>query len=255
MARLPRLIVPDQAHHLIQRGHDGQLAFRAAEDYLFFLQRLRDAARQFQVAIHAYALLPDQVQLLATPSDETGLARMMQWVGRHYVPYFNRLYQRSGTLWQGRYRASVIDAEQYLLVCSRFIELAPVRAGLVPEAAAYPWTSYVHHIGAHPHCIGRLATRPSNARRPIAVWRNSRWHPSRLPGWRLPCRKAGRWDRRRSRRRWKSRAGAGCNRSSGGGLGLLHQRQRQASKAIRSRFNTFFDKFGRFQIVKVRKAN
>lgn len=150
MARLPRLIVPDQVHHVIQRGHDAQSAFREAEDYLFFLRCLRDAAKRFQVAIHAYALMPDQVQLLVTPIDETGLARMMQWVGRHYVPYFNRKYQRSGTLWQGRYRASVIEAEQYLMLSSRFIELYPVRAGLAGQASDYPWTSYMHHVGAHP---------------------------------------------------------------------------------------------------------
>ena len=150
MARLPRLIVPDQVHHIIQRGHDGQLAFRAAEDYLFFLRCLRDAAKRFQVAVHAYALMPDQIRLLATPADEIGLARMMQWVGRYYVPYFNRRYQRSGTLWQGRYKATVIDAEQYLMLCSRFIELYPVRAGLAAQPADYAWTSYMHHIGASP---------------------------------------------------------------------------------------------------------
>ncbi|HEY4318786.1 MAG TPA: transposase [Herbaspirillum sp.] len=150
MARLPRLVVPDQVHHVIQRGHDGLPVFRGPEDYLFFLRCLRDAGRRFQVALHAYVLMPDQVQLLATPADDTGLARMMQWVGRQYVPYFNRQYQRAGTLWQGRYRASVIEAAQYLLLCTRFIELAPVRAGLTAHAADYPWSSYVHHIGARP---------------------------------------------------------------------------------------------------------
>ncbi|MDB5775695.1 MAG: transposase [Herbaspirillum sp.] len=148
MARLPRLIAPDQVHYVIQRGHEGQLAFRSADDYAFFLQCLRDAAKRFQVAIHAYAVTPDQVQLLATPSDEIGLARMMQWVGRHYVPFFNRKYQRSGTLWQGRYRATVIEAAQYLLLCSRFIELFPVRAGLAAQPADFQWTSYLHHVGA-----------------------------------------------------------------------------------------------------------
>ena len=150
MARLPRLVVPDQVHHIIQRGHDGQPAFRSAEDYLFFLRCLRDAARRFQVAVHAYVLLPDQIRLLATPVDATGLARTMQWVGRHYVPYFNRQYGRSGTLWQGRYRTTVIDAAQYLMLCSRFIELYPVRAGLAGQPADYPWSSYMHHIGAVP---------------------------------------------------------------------------------------------------------
>ncbi|RXZ34023.1 transposase [Oxalobacteraceae bacterium CAVE-383] len=153
MARLPRLIVPDQVHHIIQRGHDGVPVFRAAEDYLFFLRCLRDAGRRFQVALHAYVLMPDQVQLLATPADDTGLARMMQWVGRHYVPYFNRQNQRAGTLWQGRYRASVIEAADYLLPCTCFIELAPVRSGLAAQAEDYPWSSYMHHIGARPDSL------------------------------------------------------------------------------------------------------
>lgn len=148
MARLPRLIVPDQVHHIVQRGHDGLLAFRDADDYLFFLRCLRDAAKRFQVALHAYVLLPDQFQLLATPTDLSGLARMMQWIGRYYVPYVNQRYARSGTLWQGRYKTMVIDAEAYWMLCSRYIEWAPVRAGLAAQPADYRWSSYVHHIGA-----------------------------------------------------------------------------------------------------------
>lgn len=147
MARLPRLVAPHQPHHLIQRGIDRQPVFREAEDYAAFLKWLREAAKQFRVAIHAYALLPDHLQLLVSPSDESGLGRMMQWVGRHYVPYFNQKYGRAGTLWQGRYRAAVIDAELYLLASSRYIELAPVRDGIVMTAAEYAWSSSAHHLG------------------------------------------------------------------------------------------------------------
>lgn len=150
MARLPRLVVPHQPHHIIQRGVDRQAVFRDAEDFGNFLRWLREAAKQFKVAIHAYVLMPNHLHLLATPSDDTGLARMMQWIGRHYVPYFNAKYQRAGTLWQGRYRATVIDSEQYFLVCSKYIELNPVRAGLVANAGDYPWSSFSHHIGAKP---------------------------------------------------------------------------------------------------------
>jgi putative transposase len=100
MARLPRLVIPNQPHHLIQRGVDRQAIFRETEDYVNFLGRLRDAARQFKVAIHGYVLMTNHIHLLATPSDLEGLARMMQWVGRHYVPYFNQKYAREGTLWQ-----------------------------------------------------------------------------------------------------------------------------------------------------------
>jgi len=150
MARLPRLVVPLEVHHIIQRGHDQQLVFRDAADHLAFLEWLKEGARRFKVAIHAYVLMPDHLHLLATPADESGMARMMQWVGRYYVPYFNQKYHRAGTLWQGRYKATVIDAQRYLLPCSRYIEVNPVRSGLVASAADYLWSSYLHHVGAKP---------------------------------------------------------------------------------------------------------
>ncbi|HEX7643575.1 MAG TPA: transposase [Burkholderiaceae bacterium] len=150
MARQPRLVVPSQAHHVVQYAVDRQTIFRDAEDHQCFLNWLRDAAKLYKVAVHAYVLMPDHVHLAATPSDAEGLARMMQWAGRHYVPYFNRKYQRAGTLWQGRFKAGVIDADHYLLLVCRYIETNPVRAGLVPYAQDYPWSSYRHHIGSKP---------------------------------------------------------------------------------------------------------
>jgi putative transposase len=150
MARLSRLVISHQQHHIMQWGNDRQALFRETEDYRQFLFWLAEAARQFQVAVHAYALLPDHLHLLATPSDAEGLSRMMQWLGRHYVPYFNRKYQRSGTLWQGRYRATVLEPAAWFLKCSAYIELSPVLAGLAQEAAAYPWSSCQHHVGAQP---------------------------------------------------------------------------------------------------------
>ncbi|MES2538133.1 MAG: transposase [Pseudomonadota bacterium] len=147
MARLPRLVVPHQPHYVIQRGTDLQSIFRDASDYQAFSGWLREAAKQFKVAIHAYVLLPTHLNLLVTPSDETGLGRMMQWVGRQYVPYFNKKVGRSGTLWQGRYKATVIDAERYLMICSRYIECSPVYAGIVGNAAEYPFSSCAHHVG------------------------------------------------------------------------------------------------------------
>lgn len=150
MARLPRLVVPHQAHHIIQRCHDGLSVFRDSEDYCAFLDWLKEGAKRFHVAIHAYVLMPDHVHLLATPADADGLARMMQWVGRYYVPYYNQRYLRSGTLWQGRYRATVLHAEQYLLLCSRYLEFNPVRNGLVASASDYQWSSYLHHVGSRP---------------------------------------------------------------------------------------------------------
>lgn len=148
MARLPRLVVPHQAHHVIQRGNDRQPIFRDDEDCRIFLTWLREASKQFRVALHAYVLMPNHIHLLVSPADEAGLGKMMQWLGRYYVPYFNHKYQRVGTLWQGRYRATVIDSERYFMICSRYIELNPVRAGLVPDPANYSWSSYLHHVGA-----------------------------------------------------------------------------------------------------------
>ena len=147
MARLARLVIPHQPHYLIQRGIDQQSIFRDNHDYLAFYNWLRDAARQFGVAIHAYLLMGSQIQLLATPTDAQGLARMMQWVGRYYVPYFNHKYARVGTLWQGRYKAAVIDPEHYLMACSLAIESTPVREGWVVTPGEFPWSSYLHHVG------------------------------------------------------------------------------------------------------------
>lgn len=147
MARLPRLVVPNQAHYIVQRGLNGQAVFQDAEDYTQFLGWLRTAARQYKVAVHAYVLLPGELHLLASPTDEDGLGAMMQWLGRYYVPYYNQKYGRAGTLWQGRYKTAVIEAERYLMVCSRYIEFAPVRARLAESPQQYEWSSYPHHAG------------------------------------------------------------------------------------------------------------
>ncbi|MFZ6749115.1 transposase [Undibacterium sp. Ren11W] len=147
MARLPRLVVPNQLHLILQKGNDGKIIFADDDDCHFFLDRLKEASRQFEVAIHAYVLMPDHLHLLATPKDETGLSKMMQWIGRHYVPYFNRKYQRSGTLWQGRYRATVLEAGAYFLCCCLYLESNPVRSKIVADASDFTWSSYQHHIG------------------------------------------------------------------------------------------------------------
>ncbi len=150
MARQPRLVLPDQPHHIIQRGNDNQIIFRDDEDYRRFLDWLRESAKFYCVAIHAYVLMPNHLHLLATPSDEDGLAAMMQKVGRLYVPWFNNKYGRSGTLFQGRFRTSVIDPDAWFLACIRYIELNPVRGQLVTAPLDYPWSSYAHHAGVHP---------------------------------------------------------------------------------------------------------
>jgi putative transposase len=147
MARQPRLILPHQPHHLIQRGNDKITIFRDDDDYRQFLGWLKDSAKFYRVAIHAYVLLPDELQLLATPADEDGLALMMQKVGRLYVPWFNGKHGRSGTLFGGRFKTALVDADGFFLPCSRYIELHPVRAGLAGTPLDYPWSSYAHHAG------------------------------------------------------------------------------------------------------------
>lgn len=148
MARLPRLAAAGYPHHLIQRGNNRMLIFRVAEDRQRYLAWLHELASGLQVAVHAYVLMPNHVHLLATPSAADALSRMMQALGRRYVRWFNDRNGRSGTLWEGRFRSAVIDSDRYLLTCSRYIEMNPVRAGLVADPAEYPWSSYRHHVGA-----------------------------------------------------------------------------------------------------------
>jgi len=150
MARLPRFVLPDQPHHIIQQGNDNQLIFREDEDYQRFLVWLKESAREFKVAIHAYVLMPNHLHLLASPSTEEGLAQMMQRLGRYYVPWYNAKYVRTGSLFQGRFKTSLIDSKHYFMLCSRYIELNPVRNGQVADALDYPWSSYPHHAGVKP---------------------------------------------------------------------------------------------------------
>jgi putative transposase len=153
MARLPRLILPNLPHVVIQRGNDNQTIFRDDEDYQRFLGWLRESAKAYRVAIHAYVLMPNHLQLLATPADEEGLAAMMQKVGRLYVPWFNSKYGRSGTLFQGRFRTSVVDPQEYFLTCVRYIELRPVRSQLAAAPLDYRWSSHPHHAGVQPDAL------------------------------------------------------------------------------------------------------
>lgn len=143
MARLPRFVIPGQPQHVIQRGNNRQAIFRADDDYRFYLEKLTEAANKHQCDIHAYVLMTNHVHLLVTPHSENGIGKMMQMVGRYYVQYFNHRYKRTGTLWEGRYKATLIDSEQYLLICMRYIELNPVRAkNMVDHPKKYPWSSY-----------------------------------------------------------------------------------------------------------------
>jgi putative transposase len=142
MPRLPRFDIADVPQHVLQRGRGGDTCFFSPDDYQCYLTQVLHASRRWQCAVHAYVLMPDHVHLLVTPSRLGALAGMMQSVGRNYVNYVNVKHRRTGTLWEGRYKSCLVDAEHYLLTCHRYIELNPVRAGLVGEPSAYPWSSY-----------------------------------------------------------------------------------------------------------------
>ncbi len=147
MARLPRLTIPGYPHHVIQRGNNREPIFSSPADCEFMLALLAENARKFEVSIHAYVLMTNHFHLLVTPDTANGLARMMQAVGRRYVRYFNDGHGRSGTLWEGRYKSTLIQTDRYLLACMAYIDLNPVRAGMVAEARGYPWSSHGHYVG------------------------------------------------------------------------------------------------------------
>lgn len=147
MARLPRLTAPGLPHHLIQRGNNRQSIFFDEVDCVRYLDDLAELAAAHGLAIHAYVLMPNHVHLLATPAGRDTLPRLMQALGRRYVRRFNSRHRRTGTLWEGRYRSTVVESDRYLLACMRYIELNPVRAGLVDQPAAYRWSSHSHQLG------------------------------------------------------------------------------------------------------------
>ncbi len=147
MARLSRLSLPGFAHHVMQRGNNRQAIFATAADYQFMLDLINENARKFGIAIHAYVLMSNHFHLLVTPETAQGLPLMMQALGRRYVRQFNALQGRSGTLWEGRYRSALIQSERHLLNCMVYIDLNPVRAGLVAQPQDYPWSSFGRFAG------------------------------------------------------------------------------------------------------------
>ena len=148
MARLPRLYVPGCPQHIIQRGNAQRAVFLDDADRTAYLGWLAEAVRDYRLELLAYVLMENHVHLLAIPPAQGVLGRAMQSLGRRYVRYFNDRHDRAGTLWEGRYRATIVDSERYLIECMRYIDLNPVRAGVVTDPAAWRWSSYQHHAGA-----------------------------------------------------------------------------------------------------------
>lgn len=147
MARPPRLEFPGVAHHVIQRGNNRAACFFGDADRRFYLKCLAQSATRRGCEIHAFVLMSNHVHLLVTPLQPGALGVMMQDLGRRYVRVVNTIHGRTGTLWEARFKSSLVDSENYLLICQRYIELNPVRAGLAAHPGAYAWSSYAHYAG------------------------------------------------------------------------------------------------------------
>lgn len=142
MARSSRLSPAGIPLHILQRGNNGQPVFRRQRDYQRYLKDLLACSQQYRVAVHAFVLMKNHVHLLVTPGTDNAISGMMQALGRRYVRYFNDNYDRTGSLFEGRYRSCLIDGDQYLLGCYRFIESNPLRNDLVATIEEYPWSSF-----------------------------------------------------------------------------------------------------------------
>jgi putative transposase len=150
MPRRPRLALAGHVHHLIQRGNNRQAIFFEDRDRRFFLERLGEALTARGCALHAYVLMTNHIHLLVTPDSDEGVGRLMQSLGRTYVGHVNRTYGRSGTLWEGRFKSTIIDSEAYLMACHRYIEANPLRAGMVAHPREHRWSSWGHYAEGRP---------------------------------------------------------------------------------------------------------
>lgn len=167
MARKPRICPAGYAQHIVQRGNNRSVCFAGAEDYAAYAHWLKEGAEKYGVAVHAWVFMSNHVHLLVTPSEENTVSLLMQYIGRYYVRRFNFIYKRTGTLWEGRYNASLVDSDQYALACYRYIEMNPVKANMVVTPDEYRWSSYHANargidsnvIEPHPSYIGLSETK------------------------------------------------------------------------------------------------
>jgi len=152
MPRRARLSIPGIPWHIIQRGNNRSVCFHAEQDFQFYLHYLQEFSVKFGCAIHAYVLMTNHVHLLLTPQRPDSASLLMKHLGQRYVQYINRTYQRSGTLWEGRFRSCLTQTEDYVLACYRYIELNPVRAAMVNRPQDYRWSSY------HSNALGKASS-------------------------------------------------------------------------------------------------
>ncbi len=142
MPRKQRFYIPGIPAHVMQRGHNRNPIFFAEKDYREYLKILKRVAEPYECQIHSYVLMTNHVHLLLTPGRDKSISQLFQALGRLYVTYINKTYKRSGTLWEGRHKGNIIETQTYFLTCMQYIELNPVRAGMVKHPADYPWSSY-----------------------------------------------------------------------------------------------------------------
>lgn len=147
MPRKPRFYLPGVPVHIVQRGHCRDPVFFDRQDYATYLYRVKESAKKYNVSVHAFVLMTNHVHFLITPSVASSPSNFMQYIGRRYVPYINNKYGRSGSLWEGRYKASLVQEEGYFLKVMKYIELNPVRACMVDVPNLYRWSSFCHNGG------------------------------------------------------------------------------------------------------------
>ena len=175
MPRRARLSIPGIPWHIIQRGNNRSVCFYAEEDYQLYLHHLQEFAVKFGCAIHAYVLMTNHVHLLLTPQHPDSASLLMKHLGQRYVQYINRTYKRSGTLWEGRFRSCLTQSEEYVLACYRYIELNPVRAGMVNQPQDYRWSSY------HTNALGKASSLITPHEEYLRIGRDE---PTRLEAYR-----------------------------------------------------------------------
>lgn len=147
MPRQPRVFMEGMPCHVIQRGNNRQACFFDVSDYEFYLECLQEGSDKYGCDVHAYVLMTNHVHLLVTSETRDSLSKLMQSVGRRYVKWINTVYRRSGTLWEGRYKSSLVDSARYVLACYRYIEMNPMRARMVDGPEQYCWSSHRENIG------------------------------------------------------------------------------------------------------------
>ena len=153
MPRRARMYIAGMPYHVVQRGNNREACFLEPENYQYYLELWQVLSKRYGVAVHAYCLMTNHVHFLATPADETALSNTMKVVGSRYAQYVNKTYKRTGTMWEGRHRSSLVQSEKYLLACSRYIELNPVRADMVQRPEEYRWSSYGFNAWGDPSWI------------------------------------------------------------------------------------------------------